>query len=170
MRCANKVTCSGTQRGVVLITSLIFILAVTIMGFAGMGISSQQERMAANMRNKQAAFEAAEAALFAAEDNLESTNSQVFNDTNGLYSKPADGSARWQTIDWQDPSEVVIVDVGFQLPESPSYYIETYELGGSSDSLEIGAVSDFQYYRITARAVGRSRTAVVILQSIYRRE
>ena len=168
------VIAKSQQRGVVLITSLIFILVITLMGFAGMETSIQQEKMAGNMRNKQMAFQGAEAALLAAQEYLESSVLDSFNGTNGLYQKTTNGSVRWEdmsAVDWQDPTKVVLYSSGFQeLSEQPSYFIETYELGGDSDSLDLTkAVDDFQYYRITARARGQSPTALVILQSVYRR-
>ncbi|NQZ32414.1 MAG: hypothetical protein HRU06_14175 [Oceanospirillaceae bacterium] len=170
----NKRQIAGSefgQRGAVLITSLIFILAITLIGFAGMDIATSQEKMAGNLRNKQMAFEGAEAALREAEIFLETTVTlPPFNGTNGFYAKIANFSNHMGNIDWLDATQVVVFNKGFQeLDEQPSYFIEEYELASNSDSYEAQQSVEFQYFRITARARGQSPSAVVVLQSIYRR-
>lgn len=160
------------QQGLVLLTSLIFILAITIIGFAGLEISGMQQKMAGNMRNKQMAFQGAEAALNHAETFLRDTSPlPKFDNSNGYYQKTTDGIQRWVNLDWLDPTEAVILNSGFQeLSEQPAYMIETFELENTNDSLGLGnAVEEYQYYRITARARGASPTALVIIQSIYSR-
>lgn len=52
-----------TQNGAALITSLMFLLVLTIIGIASMGTTTLQERMANNTREQNLAFQAAEAAL-----------------------------------------------------------------------------------------------------------
>lgn len=51
------------QAGVALITAMIFLVVLTLLATAGMRGTLLQERMAANARNHDMAFEAAEAAL-----------------------------------------------------------------------------------------------------------
>ena len=51
------------QTGVALITAMIFLVVLTLLATAGMRGTLLEERMAANSRNHDMAFEAAEAAL-----------------------------------------------------------------------------------------------------------
>jgi len=55
------------QRGAVLAISLMILLVMTIIGVASMGSTTLQEKMANNNKQRQIAFQAAEAALRAGE-------------------------------------------------------------------------------------------------------
>lgn len=67
------------QQGSTLMVSLIMLLLLTIVGMAGMQMTSLEERMAGNFRNHALSFQAAEAALAEAERYVENT---AFNLTN----------------------------------------------------------------------------------------
>ncbi|MCV6610880.1 MAG: PilX N-terminal domain-containing pilus assembly protein [Amphritea sp.] len=161
---------SSRQQGAVLIVSLIILIVMTVIGLAGMEITSLEEKMAGNIRDRNIAFQAAESALISGEDYLES---QVllpsFTGSNGLYQRDAD---LWESINWSDASKVVAVSTaGFgNLAERGAYYIEDVQAAASSDSLELGVPSDNRrFYRVTARAVGQTESAEVILQTVYKR-
>lgn len=59
--------CKGTfpsqQKGAVLVVGLIILVVLTLLGVQGMRTNVAQERMASNMRERNVAFQAAEAAL-----------------------------------------------------------------------------------------------------------
>ena len=65
------------QKGAVLVVSLLILLVMTVLGVAAMGTTTLQERMANNNRQQQVAFQAAEAALRAAEIYLGNTITSV---------------------------------------------------------------------------------------------
>ena len=65
------------QTGAVLVVSLLILLVMTVLGVAAMGTTTLQERMANNNRQQQVAFQAAEAALRAAETYLGNTITSV---------------------------------------------------------------------------------------------
>lgn len=159
------------EQGAVLIVSLVMLLVMTMIGLAGMEVTDLEERMAGNMRDRNIAFQAAEAALNDAEDYLEGTTLlPAFNGSvAGLYSRDSD---LWETIDWASSGAVKeYAGDGFDnLAETPVYIIESLEVVADSDSLELGSAVDTKsYYRISARAVGQTDTAEVILQSVYKR-
>jgi Tfp pilus assembly protein PilX len=56
-----------SARGAVLLVSLVMLLLLTVIGLAGMRMVQLEERMAGNLRDRQVAFQAAEAALRAGE-------------------------------------------------------------------------------------------------------
>jgi Tfp pilus assembly protein PilX len=59
------------QSGVVLIISLVMLLLLSIIGISGMAVTILEEAMAANHRDRNLAFQAAEAALRAGERKIE---------------------------------------------------------------------------------------------------
>ncbi|WP_447753750.1 pilus assembly PilX family protein [Pseudomonas nicosulfuronedens] len=56
-----------SERGAVLLVSLVMLVLLTLIGLAGMRMVQLEERMAGNLRDRQMAFQAAEAALRAGE-------------------------------------------------------------------------------------------------------
>lgn len=173
MRMRNK------QRGAVLIVAMIFMVIMTLIGMAGIEVTGLEEKMAAQLRDRQMAFEAAEAALLDGEAYLESVVTMpAFNGNDGLYTPKTDGTQNWD--DWAALGTSVrtmrsqIDDSskkGFgQLSSYATYIIEELVASAPDDSKEVGkAIEQRRYYRITARAVGLSSSSEVILQSVYKR-
>ena len=161
------------QRGATLIISMIFLLILSIIGLAGMDVTGLEERMAGNMRDRNIAFQAAEAALRDGENYLESiVVLPTFDGTNGLYSLPADGTKNWEEVDWSDSTEVRDYSgSGFnELADNSSYIIEDLAAAAASDSLEVGVPADTtRFYRVTSRAEGLTDTTEVIIQTVYKR-
>ena len=54
-------------KGAALITSLVFLIIITMIGITGMQTTTMQQRMAGNSRDREVAFQAAEAMLRSAE-------------------------------------------------------------------------------------------------------
>jgi|GEM_PF-328769 len=79
------------QSGVVLVISLIMLLALTLIGVTSSSVTGLEEKMAANTKDKNLAFQAAESALRWVETSLGSTNvnfdcsTNPQPGTNGLY-------------------------------------------------------------------------------------
>lgn len=161
------------QRGAVLIMSLIILLIMTIIGVTAMQVTVLEEKMAGNLRNKSLAFQAAESALRDAEAALTVAVLPTFNGSGGLYQ--ATSPQKWEIIDWGVPANIAAygggdLGTGTILASAPTYIIE--ELApvlGSGGSLEAGIPQATDYYRITSRGVGGNTSAVVMLQSVYKR-
>jgi Tfp pilus assembly protein PilX len=66
----KQVVTAKQQSGVVLVISLIMLLALTLIGVTSSNVTSLEEKMAANTKDMNLAFQSAEAALRAAEDLL----------------------------------------------------------------------------------------------------
>lgn len=168
-----KLNQSFSQRGATLIVGIIFLLVLTIIGLAGMEVTGLEEKMAGNMRDRNMSFQSAEAALRDGEDYLESiVVLPAFDGSQGLWELPADGTKRWDTVDWGSSTAVRSYSgPGFsELASSSSYIIENLAAAGSSDSLEVGVPTDTKsFYRVTSRAVGQTSSSVVILQTVYKR-
>lgn len=172
------------ERGVVLIVSLIMLLLMTIIGVSGMQSTTLEEKMAGNMRNKNLAFQAAESALEAGEIFLGTKKSAelsalVFScaGTDGLFTQSGVCSGTATKPIWDDDTvwandKTNVKSVSYpgkfaDIQASPRYIIEDL---GLTDCHGSGAgTNDCRHFRVTARAVGGTADAVVIVQSIFLR-
>lgn len=168
---------AGQQRGTALIISLIILLLMTLLGVTGMQTTLVQERIAGNVRDRNLAFEAAEAALRQGESYL-ADNAVVgpFNGANGLYQPVASGDPRWEVVTWTNQSHVQPVDFSVQgttLARNPAYIIEELAPAPADPTGSLAAdapLPTMRFYRITARGWGGSDMAVVQLQTVFRRQ
>ncbi|WP_394752197.1 PilX N-terminal domain-containing pilus assembly protein [Crenothrix sp.] len=161
------------QSGVVLVVSLIILVLLTLLGLTGMQTTSLEEKMAGNMRDKNMAFQAAEAALKAGEDKVRALNHNMsegkfFNclqesQTDGLFKTKEPlinlgADSVWSGTDVLCVDSVNNAPNAICHPDNPlqsKYVIQCMPTG---------------LYRITAYAPGTTADAVVILQSIYNLE
>lgn len=173
------------QTGAALIISLIILLLLTIIGVTGMKTTALEERMAGNMRDKELAFESAEAALRDAEAFMET----VF--TLGAFN--ADGSDGyydnslldiWTAVDWKgtdtantNKAVAATTTIG---DTPPGKYVIQYIADSTSDDVSGGVNlnnigqgtggGSTSIFRITVRGTGSSGNAAVVLQTLYGRK
>lgn len=100
------------QTGSALIVSLLFLLILTILGVAGIQTTSMQERMSGNMRDRNMAFQAAEAALRGGEDFVRNNS-----DNEALF---VDSLANPEAWDGEDGTTHVLSNM---LHEDPRYFV-----------------------------------------------
>lgn len=185
------------QKGAALVTSLIILLMLTLMGVAAMQTTTLEEKMAGNLRNENLAFQAAEAALRAGEAYLQefaigpfvadtSATNLALNPA-GLYQPTlSSNNERWQQTDiWTEAGSRAHAQALAGLAEQPRYIIEDLSsytrctnAGNCTNvplprmpggSVKFGPIPDVGRFRITARGVGGTTDAVVLLQSYYNR-
>jgi len=150
---------------------MIMLLLLTLLAVSSMNTTIMEEKISGNYKDKNTAFQSAEAALRAGEGYLRNTAIlPVFDGTNGLYQPTTSGGSRWSVIDWSDGNKVVsYVGLG-GVVEQPSYIIEELlPVIDPDDSLEVGVALENKFYRVTASAVGGTSTAVIMLQSVFKR-
>lgn len=161
------------QQGAALIIALVILLLMTLIGVTAMQTTVLQERMAGNLRDRNIAFQAAEAALRDAERFLQAPVLPSFNNSNGLLQRVPQGGdvAYWNSFDWVGNSRE-FSGISEGLAAHPRYVIEEFPpVADPSGSLEADApLPEVRLFRITARAVGGSPDAVVVLQTRYRRQ
>jgi type IV pilus assembly protein PilX len=181
------------QQGAVLIVCLLILLVMTVTGVTGLQVTSLEEKMSGNMRDRNLAFQAAESALRRGENFLavNTTSAANFTCISGLYPEKGGGcdsnslidvsssNQVWDNIDWSVAASSVCMAGLAELSAQPCYIIErlAYTSTGTSPtsggSLEVGvpagAGATESWYRVTARAAGGSANAVVFLQSIYKK-
>ena len=171
------------QRGAVLIFCLIFLLVLTLMAVTGMESAILDEKMAANMRDHNLAFEAAEASLKVAEDWIATQSDLPATSADGstivwILDAPdpnlTDSDNWWEvsgtdTHSWWKDNAIQVTGIA-EVASAPRYLIEQYYTSSKGQSMAIGTGSPGGtrvFYRITARGVGRSTSAVVQLQSTF---
>lgn len=176
------------HQGVSLVIVLVLLVATSLLGIAVLRSSAMQERMSANVRDRGLAFQAAEAALRYAQDNV-------------LAEIPEDGSGvplPNQAWDIREPGEedcvqgVSVCPAGSDpvwtsvpsdsfnfeeagLAEAPEYWIEYLGMGPSvpggcedtGPSRELNCQNPI--YRITARSRAPGRADVVLQANIISR-
>lgn len=166
------------QRGAVLMVALIMLLLLTLIGMAAIRGSTLQERMAGNMRDRNLAFQSAEAGLLAAEAVLDGAALPSFGGGTAGYgqpvAKPGNASFWDSTFNWG--ANALRPALGLlHVKTQPQYFVEEVAIAPGN---ETGSAVDFEsayrsgtgtIYRITSRAEGGSADAVVILQSTYKR-
>jgi type IV pilus assembly protein PilX len=198
------------QAGATLFTALIFLITLAIIGANAAKLATLEERMAGNSRNRDLAFQAAEATLNYAKNNLHkgekladsplltkqivatdagkviapglkyfdacAANSVEFwNGTGAPDCKyVTGGSTELTKYNWiglkssnaaTATARIPIVTLN-QVAEPPMYVVERYMDETYTDPVTSLSKS-LEKFRITARAVGGDKNAVVILQAIY---
>ena len=180
-----------SQRGLSLVTTLLFTVAALVLGVSVMGVNVMQERIIGNTKDRDFAFQAAEAALRDAEQDIAANvkSDTAFTDacTNGLCTAPtlrspipATGALpvdKQPGFSWATAANVRTYGqytAATALPgvaQPPAYVIEKIgNLGTpSGESMTIGtaAATAGVGYRVTARAIGARAETNVVLQSIY---
>tara|TARA_R110001592_G_scaffold99547_5_gene283634 strand:+ start:1189 stop:1776 length:588 start_codon:yes stop_codon:yes gene_type:complete len=171
------------QRGAVLIFCLVFLLVLTMMGVASMESAVLEERMAGNMQDFNAAFQAAETSLQTGENWLmgqfnwpaTSGDGTTMVWTRDAMDPSASDSLHW----WQDSARDTRtwwvnngVEVGAVegVATTPRYIIEEVSTLTSGQSIGIGSGLQNRvrvFHRITARGSGVGDAAVVQLQSTF---
>jgi len=170
------------QKGAVLIFCLVFLAVLTMMGVSGMESTILEERMSANMRDHNLAFQAAESALKSAEAWLTAQTGKPVTSTNGstrvweedaMDPSATDGLYWWDstsiTPPWWTNNGVAISGVD-DVAAQPLYIIEEYRTADSGQSIGIGGgevTVPRVFHRITSRAVGIATTTQVSLQSTF---
>jgi type IV pilus assembly protein PilX len=184
----------GNQRGVALVVALILLVVITLVGLAAVRGTIVQQKMSANMYDRQIAFQAAEAALRQAQNKAQSVPTPVTAAT--LPTTIRDCSPASGNICLANPlvdttrlpaADIISVattsfDAGKLAAGQPQYVVEymgnfaiptpnVQQLSNCSGYAPCGQTSTADFYRLTARsgpADVRDRASVV-LQAMYRR-
>jgi len=167
------------QQGAVLVISLILLLILTLLGVTSMSSSNLEEKMAGNLRDKEIAFQSAEAALREAERIIESTTLTAFDCscTDGLCNcKDGDCVKYWTdaTLDvWNTAGRYEEYSTTFAETTSKAKYIiefMNFITPAGSAIAYVPTIGDPQMYRITAIGTGRTDGARVMLQTTYQKD
>jgi type IV pilus assembly protein PilX len=170
------------NRGIALFISLVLLLVLTIIGVSSVQTTTLETRMARNEHDTLLAFQAAELALRDAENFLETVvTTAVFSDSGagGLWTVAGLGERnRWEAPGVWDAGTSVVAssNSGGVVAAPPRYLIEhvasvireenAYQI---NDPYSATAADRIEVFRITARGVGGTLNAQILLQSTYGR-
>jgi type IV pilus assembly protein PilX len=157
------------ERGATLIIALVFLVIMAMLGVTVANVTSLQEKMAGNTRDRDLALQAAEAALRDAQIRLAT---DVGFRTAAIPWNPADAARAndddfWEACfttnaapciaaDTKGPLQGLPSEGSGAIAAAPEYIVERRPDDGAT-----------QVYRVTVRAVGGTSNAVVILQAEY---
>ncbi len=176
------------QQGAVLAIALIILLVMTLIGVMSLQTTTFEERMAGNMRDIELAFEAAEAALLAAqehiEDNIIALDAFDTDGADGLYDDSVEEI--WDTVDWSCVAadagcsaanrvrEYDTFDSTYNVSQTPRYVIQHYAtVTQDADVLNLDnygqgtGAGEVELFRITVLGTGGSPNSRVVLQVTY---
>lgn len=176
----SKHTPRHRQSGISLVVVLVFLVMLSLLGVTAMRTAGIEEKMSGNERDRQLAFEAAEAALRDAERDvqLNLTAGAPFNTAcnNGLCIPAAGGASVAETIDWSGAlPRVYGAQTGagpfpFPVGRQPRYIIELLPnmAPPAGESMSISSTTSAGTpFRITATGWGRRLSTQVQLQVVY---
>ncbi len=163
----------SSQKGAVLIVSLLFVLVLALLGVSSTQTASLELKMATNSRDRGLAFQAAEAALKDAESYLSNTEPLPPFDGSqaGLVQAAGPGEdPRWLSPGWTEGARVYSGSLE-GVSELPRYLIEELPpMPAPGGSLQSNVpLTEKGWYRITAVGKGITSTSSVWLQSVYKR-
>jgi type IV pilus assembly protein PilX len=165
------------HKGAALISSLLFLLVLTVIGITGVQVSILEERMSGNLSDRNLAFQAAESALrqgeLALKLSLESGEPNAFN---CISSRVCPLIKDITSSDVWNADSIVVFKYTSTLPhvaKPPLYRIEvltpTPPVAIPNDAGSGSARDSFLpcHYRITALGTGSMVWTVAIVQSTY---
>ena len=191
----NGIRSSHRQRGTILLVSLVIMLLLTILGVTALNNVTMEERMAGNLRDGDLAFQAAEAALRAGENQLApltvepsvctdlSSNcsndkvwaegvlpSMVYQDSGWWNTHAQDyiNSAGGTLLTGGDTADTGPHTGGSYVAATPQFNIQLQKF--VRDSSVIGHSNETTgdiYYLITAHSLGGSEDAESVLQTTF---
>ncbi len=165
-RTLSPLPCRSRQRGATLLVALVFVIVLSLLGIGAAQNNRFQELMGGSTRDRELAFESAEAALQDAKATFATWRTGPFTGTvtNGLslYNAGNSNGAAWWNASAQWPNYRTPTLNITRAIKQPQYRIEKMP--------DVGTV---QYFRVTARGFGAAGTAadpttIVILQAEYR--
>jgi type IV pilus assembly protein PilX len=177
------------QRGAALITGLIFLVVLTMVGITSARMSTLEERMSGNMRDRSIAMQAAELALRDAERDIRNVVPASARGVSVVY--PVGTNTCFRSAAPQENGFCNNGSGGYATPlwvANPEYWNDgaanSVPYGTFTGAAAIPGISiqprylierfhkDFggktYFYRITARAQGANPNTVVWLQEVYR--
>lgn len=186
LQAQGEVSAFHNQRGVSLVVSLIFLVILTLLGLTAMRVATMEERMSGNARDRNIAFQAAEAALRDAEFDI---RCQKYDGSAATVKRPIDCISGAIGADASctnglccNPSGLTCIEpatpvhVSKNMSAAPSIAYGTYTnataISGLSQQprylIEPFIVDSKNYYRITARGYGLNSNTQVTLQEVYK--
>jgi len=161
------------QSGTVLIVGLIILVIITMLGLTSMQTTTQQERMAGNLGDRNAAIQFAEGALREGEDELTRALANYeadesigrFDVVTGTYA-PDPLTDNWSEH-FKSATAVSMTSLNVQV--TPRYRIDRQPSISFSASIEAGVKKDLEVFEVTSFSTTVRNDTVVVLQTTFTR-
>ncbi|WP_189440580.1 pilus assembly PilX family protein [Rhodanobacter panaciterrae] len=183
--CQRSLPARAGQRGVALVVALILLVVITLVGLAAVRGTIMQQKMAANMYDRQIAFQNAEAAMRAAAASIPTSPGSVarncqsasvvcltnpFDDPNlpaGSIKTLATSQYTAGTLATGQPQYVIENMGNFQDPGANTGFNQS--ANSHNYGVNGGSITNI-YYRVTARSgdPAKGDRAVVVLQAMIK--
>lgn len=166
-----------SQRGAVLVVSLLLLLVMTVLALTASQTTRLQERMAGNARDVDLAFQAGEAGLRAAEERIDDLLAPKANapikcttpaSCDAVDRADATEDYFHQAEEWWDDNAHALGETLYATAREPQFITEVWT--DVSDTLTVGGAtqkSGTMYYVNTSRGVGGTESAVTIVETTY---
>jgi type IV pilus assembly protein PilX len=164
-----------SQRGAVLVTSLLLLLVLTIIGITTMQMSRMQERMAGNSRDLNLAFQGAESAARSGEAFIRAQTVRP----NACSEAPcavwlpgtAGGSGRVEIQDtkWWDDNGTADQHLP-DLYRDPTFVVEEIGFVRTDGGVVLGEQDGRDFYQVSGRSTGGSDLAETVIQTTFTRK
>ncbi|MGQ3890406.1 pilus assembly PilX family protein [Legionella sp. CNM-4043-24] len=163
------------QRGTTLAIALLMLLVLTLLGISTIQVTSMQEKMTANLQDKELSFRAAESALAAGE---------IWLMAQGTLPRVSVNCTAWpcvqeersnfnfasQSLSWWAGNSTAYASGLDNVNTAPRYVIEFLQFVPDSPAVgNAGTGAGVYYYQITARGTGSTNDSVSILQTTVAR-
>jgi type IV pilus assembly protein PilX len=144
------------QRGAALLIALLMLVVLLMLGIAAVRIGLQSEKISRNWRDRQIAWQAAEAALLDAEYDVRHSNAP----------HPAPSAMARNGMDYGGVSgHIMQTGIGVLATRLPRYLIETIARPADQPATDKSI-----RYRISVIGFGPDPNTRIMLQSIYRHQ
>lgn len=164
------------MNGATLAVSLLLLFVITLLGVSTIQTSQMQEKMTANLQDKERSFSAAESALAAGEAWLQSLDAEpsraaLCQAFPCVQEKYVNVNLEEQDSSWWQTRSASYAGTLSHIATPPRYIIEYMQF--VPDSPVIGTnkqnVAGVHYYQVTARGTGTTDEAVTVLQTTVAR-
>lgn len=147
-----------TQRGMVLLVSLVFLLLLTVIGLSSMQSANLQEKMAGSVSLRNQSFQTAEAALRIGESAVQLSSYSLAVCANTTQCAPPAESSVVSAAGFNSTSGVTWIAAG-------SGFYGVQNIGTTLTAVNVPSNTSATLYRVTAVGiVGSSRSVV---ESVY---
>lgn len=168
------------QSGTVLIVGLIILVIITMIGLTSMQTTTQQERMAGNLGDRNAALQFAEGALRQGEAEVTTglanytANASIgrFDVVTGTYAPdPLLLASTTAPEGWPNNSAAATsVSVAYSnVQVTPRYRIDRQPSISFSASIEAGVKKDLEVFEVTSYSSTVRNDTIVVLQTTFTR-
>jgi type IV pilus assembly protein PilX len=161
------------QQGAILVTSLLLLLVLTVIGVSVMQMTRMQERMAGNSRDMNLAFQGAESALRAGENDIMGLSARpsfcVEDPCTSAYDRDVLEPMNNQSKEyWEDMARKLPEgDLTEDLDEQPQFVSE--QLAFIRFSSEFDDLNGREFYQVSARSTGGTGNSESVVQSTFAR-